>query len=298
MLNPGYGMPVWVGLNMVHSVIWSAVQYGLELGYPSWVEMKKLEYGCLRTILGAGVSVSRVKMTKYLGWIPTREFWAFRILKFALRLIRCSHSSVEFFVNRVLSKSVILSQWLVAVRKAAMLLDCNQLWEQVEDSFSIAVAVGEDLEGDRNQSISALEMKLNELMDGYVKDFSLKYGNVHSIFSFIFFSRRFVSPRQEKSHGVPSCYLCGAVEGDNPWHMVYHCADEFVRKVIEDGRRESGLELEAFQRLLLFGDDWRIADNGKPICRELCSLLSYLHCRLYRRRKKVRDERLGRLQMG
>ena len=283
LLNPAYGMPVAVGLKLVRSVVWSAVQYGLDLGYPSWKEMEDLEYKCLQTILGTPTSVSRAKMMKYLGWIPVKKFWAFGVLRFALRLIRQYHPSIKWFRTRVLSKMVITSQWLVVARKAAALVNCVEEWKAVEQSFSVVDS------GQIHDTSIILLKKLREIKNGYVKDLSLKYGHVYSVFSFIFFSGRFNPPWVEKVEGVPSCYFCGADGGDNPVHLIFHCQDEFVNEVITDVVTESGLELDYVRRLLIFFVDWRVGDNGGPISRELAIRLSRVHCTLYRARKNLRN---------
>ena len=124
----------------------------------------------------------------------------------------------------------------------------------------------------------------------HVKHLSLKYGGIYSVFSFIFFSKRFCSPFREKTKGVSNCFLCGCVNGDTPDHIVGRCTNDRVMRIIDRGAETLGISVERLKSLLLFVVDWNTADDGKALSPQLVNGVCRVHSQLYRCRKRVRDD--------
>ena len=290
VLHPGYGMPVGVGLTLVRSVVWTPVQYGMELGLPYWKESEKLEHECLRAALGAYQTTSVMKMMSFTGWMSVRMLSAMRLVRFALRLVRSPYSSVRFFAQRVIGQSVMVSQWLKAVRDSAERLECTEEWEEFERS----VRDGQwDTEQFR-ESAMHLHRELQRVKRQYQCHPSIRFGGTNAVFSFLFYNGRFNPADVEHRGEMADCYLCGAIAGDHPRHLV-SCVDDRASSVVTGTAEKLGKTVNAVKNLLLFTEEWRVRRGMVPIgclSREECVELTAAHCQLYRLRKAARDAEL------
>ena len=287
VLHPGYGMPIGVGLTLVRSVLWTPVQYGMELGFPYWKESEKLEHECLRAALGAYRSTSVTKMMSFTGWMPVRSLSAMRLVRFALRLIRSPYPSVRFFAQRVIGQSVIVSQWLKAVRESAERLECIEEW----DVFERLVRDREMETEEFGESVMRLHRKLVDVKRQHQCHPSIRYGGTNAVFSFLFYSGRFNPADVEHRGEMVDCYLCGAVGGDHPRHII-SCPDDRASSVVTAAAAKLEMPVDAVKNLLLFTEEWRVRRGMVPIgwlSRQQCVDLTAAHCQLYRLRKAARD---------
>ena len=117
------------------------------------------------------------------------------------------------------------------------------------------------------------------------------------MFSFLFYNGRFNPADVEHRGEMADCYLCGAIAGDHPRHLV-SCVDDRASSVVTGTAEKLGKTVNAVKNLLLFTEEWRVRRGMVPVgclSREECVELTAAHCQLYRLRKAARDAELRNL---
>ena len=107
----------------------------------------------------------------------------------------------------------------------------------------------------------------------------------------MFYSGRFNPADVEHRGEMVDCYLCGAVGGDHPRHII-SCPDDRASSVVTAAAAKLEMPVDAVKNLLLFTEEWRVRRGMVPIgwlSRQQCVDLTAAHCQLYRLRKAARD---------
>jgi hypothetical protein len=310
------GCPLKVGATMARAIVYASLFYGVELFPINENQAKRVIAKYAKGALSTYDCVSTDKALTFLGWPTVMMTQSLRTVTFALRC--CTHPvrrMAQDYTRLLTTGGAEVHKggcrgwrlpWVAHVRDGVKHVG-------ITDEFnSLLRRLTQSMNADANTQLELRQMvtewndelkKANKRREHQCVRHSFK----HAHHSFIFYHMRQFDPIRT---GVPlgPCYVCGAVDGDTPLHLV-QCKHAAVVSIIHHltvvlrrthkvwHTTERGDDDELTKALLLTAtpadDDELFIEVFAAFDKHAWKEIALAHGRLYSLRKALRDQSLN-----